>query len=149
MERQQDFNHPCIQHSSAPGWMCLHISVFCVPHVMCVYLSIPPFPTGTLQRVNPSLPACFATDRQLFITTSWLASELCPTVSNCYTGKPKHSPLTPTRRHVHTLIHPSRWRHGGGGEAERECIPLCSPPRHVLRGGSGSPSVMGRWAGGW
>lgn len=77
--------------------MCLHISVFCVHHVMCIYLSIPPLPTGTLQRVNPSLPACFATARQLFITSSWLASELCPTVSDCYTGKPKYSLLTPTQ----------------------------------------------------
>lgn len=85
-----------IHHSSESHWMCLHISVFCVHHVMCIYLSIPPLPTGTLQRVNPSLPACFATARQLFITSSWLASELCPTVSNCYTGKPKYSLLTPT-----------------------------------------------------
>lgn len=55
--------------------MSLHIWMFCLHHVRCIYLSIPPLPTGTLQRVNPSLPACFARARQLFITSSWLAPD--------------------------------------------------------------------------
>lgn len=141
------FIHPFIHHSSESDRICLHISVFCVHHVMCVYISIPPLPTGTLQRVNPSLPACFATDRQLFITTSWLASELCPTVSNCYTGKPKYSRLTPTHKtRAHTHTHWYIWADGGTVEERRgKNIFLFVPLLDMCCSGSGSPSEIVRW----
>lgn len=111
---------------------------------MCLSLH-PPLPTGTLQKVNPSLPACFATDRQLFITTSWLASELCPTVSNCYTGKPKYSLLTPTR--WHTCTTQCIWADEGTAEEgrRRKNIFFFVPLFGMCCGSSGSPSVIGRW----
>lgn len=115
-------------HSEAPGFIYPSLSEYVCTYQCSVctmwYVSVSPS-LCSLQghcRVNPSLPACFATEMQLFITTSWLASELCPTVSNCYTGKPKHSLLTPPHAHTNTHKHrdtseqmEARWRRRRGG----------------------------------
>lgn len=130
-----------ITHLCPTEYVCTYQCFVCA---MCLSLH-PPLPTGTLQKVNPSLPACFATDRHLFITTSWLARELCPTVSNCYTGKPKYSLLTPTHRHTCTTQY--IWADEGTVEEERrrKNIFFFVPLLGMCCSSSGSPSVTGRW----
>lgn len=76
------------QHSVRAMW-CLSISLsVCSPQ----------------RRCNPSLPASFATARQLFITSRWLASELSPTVSGCSTAEPKYCLLFLPHKHMHTRL---------------------------------------------
>lgn len=115
--------------------MCLHISVFCVQHVMCLSLH----PTAThrdaaeSQPLSPSM-LCY---RQAAIYNNQLISQrVVPDSQQLLHWQtqilPSHS-HTQTHTHTYTLIHLSRWRHGGGGEAEKEYISLCSSPRHVLQ----------------
>lgn len=70
-------------------------------------LSISPSLCSPQRRCIPSLPESFATARQLFITSRWLASELSPTVSDCSTAKPKYCLLFLPHKHTHT------WLNGG------------------------------------
>lgn len=65
-----------------------HISVLCSSCDACLCLH--PVTPHRDTAVNPSFPACFATDRQLFITTSRLTSKYCPAVSNCFSTRPKY-----------------------------------------------------------
>lgn len=67
-------------------------------------LSISPSLCSPQRRCNPSLPASFATARQLFITSRWLASELSPTVSDCSTAEPKYCLLFLPHKHTHTWL---------------------------------------------
>lgn len=81
-------SHPFTERLSESECDCTDQCFVCT--MWCV--SFPPSfssPQGHC-GVNPSFPACFATDRQLFITTSWLASKYCPAVSSCYSTIPKY-----------------------------------------------------------
>lgn len=94
----------CTYQRSAGAMWCLSISLsLCSPQ----------------RRCSPSLPASFATARQLFITSRWLASELSPTVSDCSTAEPKYCLLFLPHKHTHTLDLMEVCR-GGGGEDDRE-----------------------------
>lgn len=56
---------------NASSWICLHVSVFCVHHVMCVYLSTPHGDTAESQPRSPSM-LCY---RQAAIYNNQLISQ--------------------------------------------------------------------------
>lgn len=131
--------HPFIHHPSESDWICLHIWVYCVHHVMCLSLhpSASHRDTAESQPLSPSM-LCYR--RAAIYNNQLISQRVAPDSQQLLHWRTQILPS-----YSHTQTHWYIWADGGTVEEERrrKNIFLFVPffPDMCC---SGSPGVIGR-----